>query len=58
MVKTHPEPEMSRTRSVPSFASTLRRQMASPSPSPDWSVPLCVKGKNIWSALPGGNPPQ
>jgi hypothetical protein len=58
MVKTQPDPGTSRTRTIPLFASTLRRQIASPSPSPDLSLPLCSKGRNIWSALPGGRPPQ
>lgn len=38
MVKTQPLPERLRTCSSPPLASTLRRLMDSPSPSPDRSV--------------------
>ena len=41
MVKIHPEPGMSRTLTIPLFASTLRRQMDSPSPRPH--LPRCYR---------------
>lgn len=44
IVKTHPERGRSRNRRTPLFASTLRRQIASPSPIPDLSSPFCVNG--------------
>lgn len=56
MVKTHPVPGTSRTRRTPWFASTQRRQIARPSPSPDRSWPRWVNGRNmrdsrVWNAL-------
>ena len=58
IVNTHPRPATSRTVKSPSFASTLRRETASPSPMPDLSSPLCLNGRNICSASPGARPPQ
>jgi hypothetical protein len=54
MVKTHLTPGRSRTLRRPLFASTLRRQIANPSPRPDLSPPHCVNGMNIFSVPPGG----
>jgi len=58
MVKTHPKPGRSWTLRTPWFASTLRRQIANPSPRPDLSPPHWVNGRNILSAPPAGRPPQ
>ncbi len=58
IVKTHPEAGRSRTLRVPLFASTLRREIDSPSPRPVLSAPLWVKGRNIFSGSPSGSPPH
>ena len=58
MVKTQPEPGMLRTPRTPPIASTLRRQIDSPSPRAVFSLLDGVTGRNIFSASPGCRPPQ
>jgi hypothetical protein len=53
MVKMQPVPGRSRTRRIPLLASTLRRQIDSPSPSPDRSELPCVKRLKHFSEIAG-----
>src|SRR5690606_35155007 len=58
MLKTQPWPGRSRAASRPWLASTLRREMDRPRPSPLRSSPRCSYGANKASASPSGRPPH